>query len=200
MFAIAQNELRPALTASFQHRGSKLPLFRATANRLAVHDRNCEIAAVPEETAVQIILRNRSTSFVQAARRQRRSNPPSRPARKAGRFSRGKYTFFSRLIERILHDLRPLSPKTKIFFTGPPRSSFARLKEAIRHRGQKHGSDKAPQLRCSFNDGYLELSPPFRFSGSFLRRVVSKRGARTWAYRLQLPLFYDAVRSCDTRR
>lgn len=201
MFAVAQNDIRPALNGEFfSIEGSRITLVSCDSNRLAVMSRNCEIGGAPEETAYKFILPGKSLNELVKLLADNDDLITIRPARKHVVFKVGEIYFFSRLIDEEYIDYDRFIPKNnKIFVTVSTEELIRSLERAMLVTEDKNMGQTKPALRCSFNDGYLELSS-VSVSGSFSDELGIKKEGEDMLIGFNCRYLYDAVRSCDTEQ
>jgi len=177
MFAIAQNDRRPALNGEyFCIEKGTITLVSCDTFRLAVMKKSCDIGG-EGEIDYKFILPGKSVS--ELGKLLSDSDDPIyiRSMRKHVVFKIGQMFFFSRVIEEEYIDYERFIPKNNKIFVKINRDEFeASLTRALLVTEDTNMGQPKSNLRCSFGDSYLRLSS-ISTNGSFNDEVsVEKEG------------------------
>jgi DNA polymerase-3 subunit beta len=199
MFAVAQNDIRPALNGEFfSIENGKLTLVSCDSNRLAVMTKALEIGGASEDLSCKFILPGKSLTELIKLLDDSDDTITVRPARKHVVFKIGDICFFSRLIDEEYIDYDRFIPKTNKVFVKVNTDQLCRaLERAMLVTEEKSMGQTKPALRCTFCEDALQLSS-VSVSGSFNDEILVEKDGEDIVIGFNCRYLYDAVKSCDT--
>ena len=199
LFAVAQNDQRPALNgAFFKIENNTITVVSCDSNRLAVKKKYCEIERRENSTALKFIIPGKTLGELIKLIDDSEEIITIRPVRKHVIFKIGELFFFSRLIDEEYIDYERFIPKNnKIFVkihTGEFLKSLERASLVTEDRSM--GQTKSA-LRCSFEDNILSLSS-VSVSGSFNDEIITEKEGANIEIGFNCRFLLESMRACET--
>ena len=197
MFAVAQNDQRPAINGAFFIIDSgKITVVGCDRNRLAINSRTCDTAG----DNCNFIIPGKSLGELVKLLSDEDENVVVRLARKHCVFKIGDVYFFTRLIDEDYIDYERFLPKNnKIFVDIDKSATLESLERAMLVTEDKSMGQTKSTLKCSFSDDVLRLSSK-SVSSSFYDEIAAVKTGEDIEIGFNCRYFFDAVRACGTEK
>jgi len=199
LFAVAQNDQRPALNgAFFQIENNTITVVSCDSNRLAVKRKYCEIERSENNTALKFIIPGKTLGELIKLINDSDDIITVRPVRKHVIFKIGELFFFSRLIDEEYIDYERFIPKNnKIFVKINTEQLMRSLERASLVTEDKSMGQTKSALRCSFDDNMLYLSS-VSVSGSFNDEIIIEKEGLNIDIGFNCRYLLESLRACET--
>jgi DNA polymerase III subunit beta len=201
LFAVAQNDQRPALNgAFFKIENNTITVVSCDSNRLAVKRRICDIDRTDDDTALKFIIPGKTLGELVKIIGDNDEIITIRPSRKHVIFKIGELYFFSRLIDEEYIDYERFIPKNnKIFVKLYTEDLIKSLDRASLVTEDKNMGQTKSALRCSFEDSLLRLSS-VSISGSFNDELIIEKEGGNIEIGFNCRYLLETLRSCGVDR
>lgn len=201
LFAVAQNDQRPALNgAFFKIENNTITVVSCDSNRLAIKRRNCDIDRSTDDAALKFIIPGKTLGELVKIIDDGDEIITVRPSRKHVIFKIGELYFFSRLIDEEYIDYERFMPKNNKIFVKIYTGEFIRsLDRASLVTEDKNMGQTKSALRCSFEDCVLRLSS-VSVSGSFSDELIIEKEGGNIEIGFNCRYLLETLRSCGADR
>jgi DNA polymerase-3 subunit beta len=201
LFAVAQNDQRPALNgAFFKIENNTITVVSCDSNRLAVKKRICDINRSTDDAALKFIIPGKTLGELVKIIDDSDEIITVRPSRKHVIFKIGELYFFSRLIDEEYIDYERFIPKNNKIFVKLYTDEFIKsLDRASLVTEDKNMGQTKSALRCSFEDNILRLSS-VSVSGSFSDELVTEKEGGNIEIGFNCRYLLETLRSCGADR
>ena len=199
LFAVAQNDQRPALNGTFFHiENNTITAVSCDSNRLAVKRKRCEIERGDDGNVLKFIIPGKTLSELIKLIDDGDDIVTVRPVRKHVVIKIGEIYLFSRLIDEEYIDYERFIPKNNKIFVKTPTDKFKKsLERALLVTEDVKMGQMKSSLRCIFEDDLLKLSS-ISVSGSFNDEIQIEKEGENIEIGFNCRYLYDSIRCCET--
>ncbi len=199
MFAVAQNDQRPALNgAFFSISGNKINVVGCDSNRLAINSKSYEGSSFDGADAVKFIIPGKSLGELAKLLSDEDENVTVKLARKHCVFKIGNINFFTRFIDEEYIDYERFIPKNSKIFVDIDRSELLLgLERAMLVTEDKSMGQSKNSLKCGFENDVLILTSNSVTSRFYDEILVNKTGDNI-EIGFNCRYLYDAVKASSS--